>query len=75
MLAWYDTFIDWEQAPEPSRWWPREEAAFNAAAQELLVLLRKHLGAEFEVVDESGTAGPAEPSAAADPTRGAIPHS
>jgi hypothetical protein len=59
VLAWYDTFMDWEQSPEPSRWWPREEAAFNAAAQELLVLFREHLGPAFEVMDESEAAPPA----------------
>jgi hypothetical protein len=59
VIAWYDTFVDWENAPEASRWWPREEAAFKAAAHELLALLREHLGTEFEVVDQSGTAEPA----------------
>jgi len=53
VLAWWDTFMDWEQAPDPSRWWPHEEAAFNAAAQELLALFRDHLGPDFELVDES----------------------
>jgi hypothetical protein len=59
VLAWQDTFMDWEQSPEPSRWWPREEAAFNTAAQELLALFREHLGPDFEIVDESRTAPPA----------------
>lgn len=56
VLAWYDTFMDWEQPPERSRWWLREEAAFNAAAQELLTLFREQLGSEFEILDESRTA-------------------
>ena len=69
VIAWYDTFMDWENSPEPSRWWPREEAAFNAAAQELLALLREYLGPDFELVDESGTADAAEPGATADRLR------
>jgi hypothetical protein len=56
VIAWYDTFMDWELSPQPSKWWPREEAAFKAAAQELLTLLQQHLGSAFELVDESGTA-------------------
>ena len=67
VLAWYDTFMDWELAPEPSQWWPREEAAFNAAVQELLALFRQYLGPDFEIVDESHTAKLAEPGAAPDP--------
>jgi hypothetical protein len=56
LIAWYDTFMDWENSPAASRWWPREESAFKAAVQELLVLLREHLGPDFVLVDESGTA-------------------
>lgn len=52
LCAWYDTFLDWENAPDASRWWPREEAAFTLATQELLVLLREHLGPDYEVVAE-----------------------
>jgi hypothetical protein len=55
VTAWHDTFMDWDNAPEPSRWWPREKEAFSATAQELLLLLREHPGLDFEIVDESGT--------------------
>jgi len=55
VIAWHDTFMDWEHAPDSSHWWPKEQEPFNAAAQELLQLLREHLGPEFDVVDESGT--------------------
>lgn len=55
VIAWHDTFMDWELSPQPSRWWSREKTAFNAATQELLALLREHLEPDFELVDESGT--------------------
>ena len=57
VAVWHNTFMDWDNAPEPSRWWPKEQLAFNAAAQELLPLLREHLGPDFEIVDESLTRG------------------
>lgn len=63
LLAWHDTFMDWDHAPESSQWSSRETTAFNAAAQELLALFREHLGPDYEIVDESLTATPAEPSA------------
>jgi hypothetical protein len=68
LIAWYDTFMDWELSPQPSRWWPREQAAFNAAAQEWLALLEDHLGPAFELVDESETVT-AEQFASADRPR------
>ena len=57
VIAWYDTFTDWDNAPEASEWRQREEAAFNAAAQELLTLLHMKLGPDFQLVDESKTGG------------------
>jgi hypothetical protein len=65
LIAWYDTFMDWELSPQPSRWWPREQAAFNAATQEFLALLEEHLGPGFELVDESGTGDNVAPGAGA----------
>jgi hypothetical protein len=59
LIAWHDTFTDWDNLPAPSRWWPREASAFRAAVQEYLALLREHLGPDFLIVDESGTATPA----------------
>ena len=55
VTSWYDTFMDWENAPEPSPWAAREESAFKFAAQELLLLFREHLSQDFEIIDESGT--------------------
>jgi hypothetical protein len=66
LIAWYDTFMDWELSPQPSRWWPREQHGFNAATQELLALLEEHLGPAFELVDESGTLDNPEPTAPPD---------
>jgi hypothetical protein len=57
ILAWHDTFLDWDDVPQPSQWCDRESKAFSLAAQEVLTLLRQELGHEFEIVDESGTAG------------------
>jgi hypothetical protein len=55
VLAWYDTFLDWENAPQPSQWWITEQEPFNQAAQEVLQLLKQELQEEFEVIDESKT--------------------
>lgn len=55
--AWFDTGIDWDYPPGASPWDQEERERFNVAAQELLTLLREQLGSEFEIVDESGTAG------------------
>jgi hypothetical protein len=55
VLAWHDTFLDWDNPPKQTRWWAVEGEQFKLAAQELLHLLRKELGAEFEIVDESQT--------------------
>lgn len=60
VMAWFDTFLDWESPSEASRWLAREEASFHAAAQELLALFREHLGTDFEIVDESRSANPVE---------------
>lgn len=55
VLAWYDTFLDWENPPMETQWRAIEGAQFNIAAQELLHLVRAELGTEFEIVDDSGT--------------------
>lgn len=57
ICAWFDTCIDWDYPPLPSPWSREERERFNAEAQGLLTLLREQLGPEFEVIDESGTAG------------------
>lgn len=56
VVTWYDTFLDWDCAPQLTPWSDREQAQFNAAAQELLHLLREQLAEKFVIVDESGTA-------------------
>ena len=67
VLAWHDTFMDWDMSPQPTKWRAREVAAFNDATQELLALLRQHLGPDFELVDESETAGSAVPPSSEPP--------
>lgn len=54
LLSWYDTFLDWDNAPALSTW-THETNQFCVAAQEVLQLLRHQLGPEFEVIDESQT--------------------
>jgi len=55
ILAWYDTCIDWSYPPDRSPWSFEEARRFDMAAQELLTQLRHELGADFEIIDESGT--------------------
>ena len=56
VLSWHDTFLNWDNVPQPSQWSDREVKQFRAAAQEVLHLLREELGPNFEIVDESKTA-------------------
>lgn len=55
VLAWYDTFLDWDHPPAQTQWSSTERAAFNQSAQEVLALLRAQLGPKFEIIDQSGT--------------------
>lgn len=55
IMAWYDTSIDWTYPPDPLPWDDAEESRFNAAAQAFLDTLRRELGPDFEIIDESGT--------------------
>lgn len=57
ICAWFDTSLDWNYPPNPSPWDQAERARFDLAAQQLLTLLREQLGSEYEIVDQSGTAG------------------
>jgi hypothetical protein len=57
LCSWYDTTIDWNYPPDPSPWDTAERDRFRQEAQNLLTQLRVQLGAEFEIVDESGTIG------------------
>lgn len=55
--------MDHDRWPEPSQWWPREQAAFSAACQEFLGLLEDALGPTYEIVDQSDTLTISDPSA------------
>lgn len=43
LLAWYDTFLDWESAPDERRTSYEEGLRFNEAAIAGLAMLRKEL--------------------------------
>jgi hypothetical protein len=55
LITWFDTSIDWNDPAGLSKWDTEETKRFNTATQRLLVELRKELGDQFEIVDESGT--------------------
>jgi len=55
ITTWYDSGLNWNDPTGPSPWDEDEETRFAAAAQELLGVLRRELGPEFEVRDESRT--------------------
>jgi hypothetical protein len=56
IVAWYDTSIDWDCPSAPSPWTDVERARFNEEAQGLLTALRRQLGHNFDIRDESATA-------------------
>lgn len=53
VMAWYDTSLDWSYPSNPSPWSESERALFSETSQDLLSVLRQHLGSEFEIRDES----------------------
>lgn len=59
VTAWYDQRMDWDQAPQPNPSW--DEAAFAAAARQLLDKMRRELGPDYEVIDEEFSKKPATP--------------
>jgi len=59
VIAWYDEWMDWNNAPQPNPSW--HEAAFTAAAQQLLDKIRRELGSDYEVIDEAFSRKPADP--------------
>ena len=61
VVDWYDTGLDWDDPAGPSPWDEAEQARFNVAAQELLAVLRRELGEDYVIRDESRTA-PSGPS-------------
>lgn len=53
LVAWFDTSLDWENAPARGAFWTEAEAArFRAAAAVGLAMLRRELGDGFAVRDE-----------------------
>jgi hypothetical protein len=53
LVAWFDTSVDWSYPAAPSPWSDQERVRFQEASQIFLTVLRKNLGPEFEVRDES----------------------
>ena len=51
LSLWYQDSLNWKYPPHPGPWRQDECDRFNAAARELLALLRKELGAEFQIDD------------------------
>jgi hypothetical protein len=59
VIAWYDHWMDWGNAPQPDPSW--DEAAFTAAARQLLDKIRRALGPDYEVIDEEFSQKPVNP--------------
>ena len=51
LIEWHDTSLNWEYPPDPGPWRQSECDRFNAAVLELLMDIRRELGAEFEVLN------------------------
>lgn len=55
LVAWFDTSLDWENAPARGAYWTEaEEERFRAAVALGLEMARRELGDGFLVRDESG---------------------
>ena len=52
LSAWHDGALDWDDPAGPSPWGPEEEERFRRAAREVLEVVRRELGLEFEVFCE-----------------------
>jgi hypothetical protein len=50
LSARHDTALNWDDPPAPSPWTAEENAAFDAAAQELLERISAELGSDFIVI-------------------------
>lgn len=56
LMAWHDTFVNWDNPGAPSPWQTRESGAFKLAARDFVGLLRQNLGPDFELIDQAGAA-------------------
>lgn len=54
LVAWFDTSINWEYPLDPSPWSAEERKRFSTVSSQFLSQLCKELGAEYEIIDESG---------------------
>jgi len=50
LAEWHDTALDWDDPLGPSPWPPEECDRFNAAVNQILVLIRAKLGEEYEII-------------------------
>ncbi|HEX7239628.1 MAG TPA: hypothetical protein VF263_05155 [Longimicrobiaceae bacterium] len=50
LSAWHDGALDWDDPAGPNPWRPEEVERFGRAVHEVLEVVRRELGAEFEVV-------------------------
>jgi hypothetical protein len=48
VIAWYDEWMDWANAPQLTPSW--DKAAFTAAARQLLDKIRRELGSDYGIV-------------------------
>jgi hypothetical protein len=51
LRTWFDSSVNWKTPPDPGPWRQDECDRFNAEAAELLELIRRELGVEYEVID------------------------
>jgi hypothetical protein len=52
LAEWHDGALDWSDPAGPSPWSAEDFNRFDAAAEEVIELIRSELGAEFDVVYE-----------------------
>ncbi len=50
--AWFSESLNWDYPPDPGPWRQDECDRFNRATAELLAVIRRELGDDFDVVDE-----------------------
>jgi hypothetical protein len=52
MTVWHDTSLNWDYPPDPGPWCSTHRENFEKAACDLLAIIQRELGPEFEVVYE-----------------------